>query len=52
MFAFIVILAGVVKSANHGKATLLDWGICVIIALIVWIFSDFFLKNKMTTDKI
>jgi hypothetical protein len=52
MFAFIAILAGVVKSANHGKVTLLDWGICEIIALIVWMFSKLFSKNTMATDKI
>jgi hypothetical protein len=45
MFVFIVVLAGVVKSANHGKATLLDWVFCVVIALIVWIFSKLFSKK-------
>jgi hypothetical protein len=46
MFAFIVVLAGVVKSAYHGKATRLDWGLCVVIALIVWIFSKLFSNKK------
>jgi hypothetical protein len=45
MFVFIVVLAGVVKSANHGKATRLDWELCVVIALIVWIFSKLFSKK-------
>jgi len=45
MFAFTVVLAGVVKFASHGKATLLDWVLCVVITLIVWIFSKLFSKK-------
>jgi hypothetical protein len=45
MFAFIVVLAGVVKSGNHGKATGWDWGLCVAVALIVWIFRKLFSKR-------
>jgi hypothetical protein len=45
MLVFIVVLAGVVKSANHGKATLLDWELCAVIALIVLIFRKLFSKK-------
>jgi hypothetical protein len=45
MLAFIV-LAGVVKSANHGKATLLDWEIVVGAGLIIWVAIKLFSKKS------
>jgi hypothetical protein len=45
MYAFTIILAGVVRSGPSGKATPFDWWLCVIIALIFWILSKMFSKK-------